>query len=76
MASLDIESLFTNIPLDETIRSCINDLFSNNDTVHNFVKVNLKELLQFDSYELFCTFDNEYYCQLDGVAIGSPIDPL
>ena len=38
MASLDVESLFTNIPLDETIENCINDLFSNNDTVHNFIK--------------------------------------
>ena len=45
MASLDVESLFNNIPLDETIENCINDLFSNNDKVHNFIKENLKELL-------------------------------
>ena len=69
MASLDVESLFTNIPLDETIENCINDLFSNNDTVHNFIKEDLKELLQFASYESFFTFDNKYYCQLDGVAL-------
>ena len=50
MASLDVESLFTNIPLDETIENCINDLFSNNDTVHNFIKEDLKELLKFASY--------------------------
>ena len=51
MASLDVESLFTNISLDETIENCINDLFSNNDTVHNFIKENLKGLLKFASYE-------------------------
>ena len=29
MASLDVESLFTNIPLEKTIKNCVNDLFSN-----------------------------------------------
>ena len=75
MASLNVESLFTNIPLDETIENCINDLFSNNDTVHNSIKEDLKELLKFASYESFFTFDNEYYRQLDGVAMGSPLGP-
>ena len=30
MASLGVESLFTNISLGETIKSCVKDLFSNN----------------------------------------------
>ena len=75
MASSDVPSLFTSIPLDETIENCIDDLFSNNDTVHNFIKEDLKELLKFASYESFFTFYNEYYCQSDGVAIGSPLGP-
>ena len=29
MASLDVELLFTNIPLEKTIKNCVNDLFSN-----------------------------------------------
>ena len=37
------------------------------------LKENLKELLKFASYESFFIFDNEYYCQLDGVAMGSPL---
>ena len=45
------------------------------DTVHNFIKEDLKELLKFASYESFFTFDNEYYSQLDGVAMGSPLGP-
>ena len=76
MASLDAEeSLFTNISLDETIENFINDLFPNNDTVHNFIKEDLKELLKFASYVSFFTFDNEYYSQLDGAAMGSPLGP-
>ena len=49
MVSLDVESLFTNIPLDETIENCVNDLFANNDTVHNFIIEDLNELLKFAS---------------------------
>ena len=30
MASLDVELLFTNISLEETIKNCVNNLFSNN----------------------------------------------
>ena len=45
--------------------------FSNNDKVHNFIKEELK--LKFASYESFFKFDNEYYCQLDGVVNGSPL---
>ena len=33
MGSLDVDSFFTNIPLDETIDICINQLFENTDTV-------------------------------------------
>ena len=36
----------------------------------------LKELLKFASYESFFIFHNEYYCQLDGVAMGSPLGPI
>ena len=44
MGSLDVDSLFTNIPLDETIDICINQLFENTDTVKGFKKSELKQL--------------------------------
>ena len=61
MASLDVKSLFTNIPLNAAIENCMNNLFYNNDTVHNLIKDDLKEFLKFASYESFFIFDNEYY---------------
>ena len=42
MASLDVDSLFTNIPLEETIDNIINDLFLTTDKVHNFEREELK----------------------------------
>ena len=35
MASLDVESLFTNIPSEETIEICTNELFKKPETVEN-----------------------------------------
>ena len=36
MASFDIKSLFTNIPLDETIDICDNSMYVNNKTFYSF----------------------------------------
>ena len=38
MGSLDIDSLFTNIPLEETIKSCTNNLFKSSNIVHGLKK--------------------------------------
>ena len=35
MASLDLTSLFTNIPLDETINICLNESFEKKQCVSN-----------------------------------------
>ena len=75
MASLDVESQFTNIPLEETINNIINDLFWTTDKVHNFERKELKQLLTFAAYESFFIFDGESYTQIDGVAMGSPLGP-
>ena len=48
---LRLKSLFINIPFNETIENCMNNFFYNNDTVHNLIKDDLKELLKFASYE-------------------------
>ena len=38
MSRLDIDSLFTNIPLEETIEICTNNLFKNSNIVHGLKK--------------------------------------
>ena len=45
MASLDVDCLFTNIPLDETINIIIEKLFSKNETINNLNKGQYKCLL-------------------------------
>ena len=43
--SLDVDSRFSNIPLDETVDICVNQLLENTDSVESFKKSGLKQLL-------------------------------
>ena len=56
MRSLDVNSLFTNIPPDETIDISINQLFENTDTVERFTKSEFKQPL---CLEILCS---RYFC--------------
>ena len=75
MASLDIESLFMNIPLEETIKNCVSDLFSNNFYSGKLSRKELYELLKLETIEPSFIFDNKLHKQIDGVARGSPLGP-
>ena len=75
MGSLDVDSLFTNIPLNKTIDICINQLFENTDTVEGFTKSELKQLLCLATKESYFIFNGLFYKQTDGVAMGSPLRP-
>ena len=75
ITSFDIESLFTNIPLKETINICIDTLFENNTKVNNLTKESFRSLLKLATLDSFFIFNGKYYKQKDGVAISSPLDP-
>ena len=75
MASLDVDSLFTNIPLVETINICCDLLFRDQPIVDGLNKSELKTLLQLATQESFILFNGSYYKQIDGVAMGSPLGP-
>ena len=73
MTSLDVESLFTNIPLIETINNCISHLHNKN--LHNG-KLNKSDL--FKPLET-ATSESSFICdfllhkQIEKVAMGSPL---
>ena len=64
MGSLDVDSFFTNIPLDETIDICANQLFENTDTVDVFTKSELKQLLCLATKESYFIFNGLLYKHL------------
>ena len=75
MASLDIDSLFTNVPLEETNKICINQLFQSENKVFGLNKKEMHEMLSLTTKESIILFDNCFYSQIDGVSMGSPLGP-
>ena len=53
MESLDVDPLFTNIPLEETIDICTNTLFENTEKVEGLSKIEFKELLSLATKESY-----------------------
>ena len=76
MASLDVERLFANVPLNEVIDICIDDLFCDTNTIHNLDRNDMKKLLTLWAYESFFIFDQVMYRQTDGLTMSSPLGPI
>ena len=76
MCSFDVSSLFTNVPLEETIKICADKLYE-----RNFVgpmklsKSNFIKLMNWATTSVEFSFNDVVYRQIDGVAMGSPLGP-
>ena len=75
MGSLDEDLLFPNVPLDETVKICIDELLKSEMTVSGLNKRKMFEMFSLTLKECIILFDNKYYRQIDRVAIGSPLGP-
>ena len=71
----DVESLLTNIPLQETLDLCVELLFNDKPNIDSFTITDFHELLTVTMSELLVLFDGEYK-QIDGVAMGSPLGTI
>ena len=71
----DVTSLFTNIPLQETIDIAINLIFNHNPNL-NITRKELKKHFLFATSQTHFIFNSKFYNQIDGVAIGSPLAPV
>ena len=76
MASLDVESLFTNIPLDETINIVTSKVFGRKRKVKGISKNDFRRLLLMSTKGTVFLYNGHYYRQIDGVAMGSPLGPV
>ncbi|BHF83099.1 hypothetical protein SprV_0802624100 [Sparganum proliferum] len=75
MFSLDVSSLFTNVPVTETV-DYLCDFLSASQQEIGIPTNTLKELLLRCTLNVQSLFDNQLYRQVDGVAMGSPLGPL
>ena len=76
MASFDVRSLFTNIPVQCTINLILDQIYVQDvNTFHGRTKTQLKKLLIWSCTGTTFQFNNQIYEQIDGVSMGSPIAP-
>ena len=76
MLSLDVESLFTNVPLEETIEIILNRIYRDNLLNTKLTRDEMKKLLLLCTREVHFSFNGELYKQTEGVAMGSPLGPV
>ena len=75
MVSFDVCSLFTNVPLDETIKLISEKVYAGTSKkVPPFPQKVFIKLLKFATSGMFM-YKNKLYTQVDGVAMGSPLGP-
>ena len=75
MGPLDIDSLFSNISLEEIIEISTYNFFENSDIVHGLKNSDFKDLLSFATKESHFIFNNIFYKQIDEVTMSSPLGP-
>ena len=75
MGCLDVDFIFTNIPLEEIIDIWTNTLFENMEKVEGLSKIEFKELLSLAAKESYFISNKKLYKQVYGVAMGSPLGP-
>ena len=75
MDSLDVDSLFTNLSLEETINICTNLIYDNVDVIEGINKFKFENLLSLAMQESCFLYNDVLYKQKDGVAMGSSLGP-
>ena len=76
-SSLDVESLFTNVPIQETIDIILRNVY-NHPTLRapDVPRQKLKELLLLCTTSVpFRNIDGQMFIQIDGMSMGSPLGP-
>ena len=68
-------SLFTNIPLQDTIDTAINLVFNHNANL-NVTQKEIKYFFLFTASQIYFIFNSKFYNQIDGVAMGSPLSSV
>ena len=76
LASFDVVSLFTNVPLKRTISIIIKRIYTDKLIETNLSKRSLRKLIKDTCTKTVFSANNILYEQLDGVSMGSSLGPV
>lgn len=78
--SLDVESMYLNIPVERTLKMLVNEVFEDNEILMDgemcWKKVDLMSALRLCCIKQKFNFEGNIYEQMNGVAMGSALGPL
>ena len=78
LASYYVTSLFPSVPIDPAL-NIIRDLLEKDEKLNDRTVLSVQsimEILRFCLYNTYFSFQNKFYEQVEGVAMGSPISPI
>ena len=76
--SYDVSALFTSVPVDQALQ-VIGDRLQSDQTLSSRTTLNPDSIVRLLAECLNCTyfcFNGQYYLQIHGAAMGSPVSPL
>ena len=76
MVSFDVVGLFTNVPLDHTIKIILDRIYNKKEIKTEIPEEDMKLLLEMCTKNVHFSFNEQIYTQVDGVAMGSPLGPV
>ena len=76
MCSLDITSLYTNIPVAETIDLILDNIYTTSVSIYKGIsRENFRKLLQLALCNTYFKFNSKIYKQKEGLAMGQSPSP-
>ena len=78
LSSYDVTSFFTSVPIDPAL-NITRDLLEKDEKLIDRTVLsvqNIIELLGFCLHNTYFSFQNKFYEQIEGVAMGSPVNPI
>ena len=78
LTSYDVTALFTSVPIEPAFKM-IKDLLEKDDRLQDRTVLsvqNIIDLLGFCLHNTYFSFQNEFYEQVGGVVMGSPVNPI
>ena len=78
LSSYDVSALFTSVPVDPAL-NIINDLLEKDHTLEERIVLAVSDiilLLEFCLKNTYFSFQGQFYEQVEGAAMGSPVSPI
>ena len=78
LSSCNSTALFTSVPIDPAL-NIIKDLLEEDETLCNRTVLSVQNIIEFLGFSVnntYISFQNKFYEQVEGVAMGSPVSPI